>query len=264
MDKLNLPRRIKEIIESEEYYTDDIGMSQSKVLIFKDKVLKIQPVTESTKTESVMMSWLSGKLPVPKCLYHEEFDGTDYLLMTKLNGKMACSDEYMNDPKLLVSIIAETLKQMWRVDISDCPVNWNTENKLIAAEKRMSDNFVDIENAENGTHGAGNFKTPKHLLEWLTAYRPEEELVLSHGDFCLPNIVIDNGKLSGLIDLGHMGISDKWQDIALCYRSLKHNFEGKFSGKPYGNFAPSLFFEALEIEPDFDKLNYYILLDELF
>jgi aminoglycoside phosphotransferase len=59
-------------------------------------------------------------------------------------------------------------------------------------------------------------------------------------------------------------IRDKWNDIALCYRSLKHNFDGTYGGKVYKDFNPDILFEKLEIEPDWDKINYYILLDELF
>ena len=64
--------------------------------------------------------------------------------------------------------------------------------------------------------------------------------------------------------LGDTGIGDKWRDIALCYRSLKHNFDGSYGGKVYPDFDPDMLFEALEIEPDWEKLRYYILLDELF
>ena len=55
-----------------------------------------------------------------------------------------------------------------------------------------------------------------------------------------------------------------FDDIALCYRSLKHNFDGTYGGKVYEDFNPELLFEKLGIEPDWDKLKYYILLDELF
>jgi Aminoglycoside phosphotransferase len=71
-------------------------------------------------------------------------------------------------------------------------------------------------------------------------------------------------KLSGLIDVGDTGEGDKWKDIALCYRSLKHNFDGTYGGKVYPDFNPDKLFEALGIEPDWDKIKYFILLDELF
>ena len=64
--------------------------------------------------------------------------------------------------------------------------------------------------------------------------------VLSHGDFCLPNIFIEDGKVSGLIDLGDTGVNDKWLDIALCYRSLKHNADGTWGKKIYEDVNPDL------------------------
>ena len=64
--------------------------------------------------------------------------------------------------------------------------------------------------------------------------------------------------------MSRCGIADKWQDIALCYRSLLHNFSGKYGGKVYEGFSPELLFEKLGIEPDWEKIRYYILLDELF
>ena len=68
----------------------------------------------------------------------------------------------------------------------------------------------------------------------------------------------------GFIDLGRGGIGDKWNDIALCYRSLKHNFDGTYGGKVYEDFHPDMLFEKLGLEPDWDKIKYYLLLDELF
>lgn len=50
----------------------------------------------------------------------------------------------------------------------------------------------------------------------------------------------------------------------LYYRSLKHNFEGKYGGQKYENFNPDILFEKLGMEPDWEKIRYYILLDELF
>ena len=90
----------------------------------------------------------------------------------------------------------------------------------------------------------------------------EYEPVLSHGDFCLPNIFIDHGKIGGFIDLGDTGVGDKWQDIALCYRSLKYNAAGYYGGKVYPDVRPEMLFDALGITPDWEKIRYYILLDE--
>ena len=110
----------------------------------------------------------------------------------------------------------------------------------------------------------GEGRDPEELLGWLEDHRPSFEPVLSHGDFCLPNIFLHDGGISGFIDLGDAGIGDKWRDVALCCRSLKHNFDGSYGGKVYPDFDPNLLFDALGIEPDREKMRYYTLLDELF
>lgn len=73
----------------------------------------------------------------------------------------------------------------------------------------------------------------------------------------------ENGQITGYIDLGKAGVADRWQDIALCYRSLKQNFGGKFGAKNR-DFSPDALFDKLDIKKDLEKLRYYILLDELF
>lgn len=260
----NPPQEIKTLIEGEDYSIDEIGMSDSTVIMFQDKILKIQKETLETQGELKMMKWLEDKLPVPKIMCHTTQDEESYLLMSRIQGKMSCKEEYLDNPRLLVSILAHSLKRLWQVDISECPVRMDLDVKLAIAKYNVENGLVDLGNVEPETFGEGGFENPEALLEWLVANRPEEELVLSHGDFCLPNIFIKEDKLSGYIDLGRMGIADKWLDIAICYRSLKHNYEGKYGGKVYKDFNPEILFDALEIEPDWDKIHYYILLDELF
>lgn len=48
--------------------------------------------------------------------------------------------------------------------------------------------------------------------------------VVCHGDFCLPNIHCDNGKI-GFVDLGDMGKGDPWLDYAWCLWSLDYNLK---------------------------------------
>ena len=260
----DIPDNIKNLIYDEMYSIDDVGMSDSTVMVFSDRILKIQPISEEAENEFRVMEWLQGKLPVPKVLGYEQDDKMTYLLMTKVPGDMACADKYLKDPEQLTTILTEGLQMLWKVDIDSYPYTFNLERKLKIAKYKVENNLVDIEDVEPDTFGENGFKNPKHLLEWLIDNKPHEELVLSHGDFCLPNIFIANGKVTGYIDLVRTGIADKWQDIALCYRSLLHNFSGRYTGKRYQGFYPDMLFEKLGLEPNWDKIRYYMLLDELF
>lgn len=115
--------------------------------------------------------------------------------------------------------------------------------------------------AEPETFSEDGFDSPEALVKWLWENRPEEELSLTHGDYSLQNIFALNGEINGYIDLGKAGAADKWQDIAICYRSLRHVFS---SDKGNTDFDPNLLFEKLGIKKDERKLKYYTLLDELF
>lgn len=211
-----------------------------------------------------LMQWLEGKLPVPQVIAHEEENGKSYLLMSKMSGEMSCDANYLEQPQLLLEALACGLKMLWEIDVQECPRVRDLDVVLKEARMRVDNHLVDLDDVELTTFGEDSFESPKHLLEWLESNRPPFEAVFSHGDYCLPNVFLENGKIKGFIDLDRAGIGDKWNDIALCYRSLKHNFDGTYRGKVYEDFNPDMLFEALEIEPDWEKINYYLLLDELF
>ena len=264
MSDLNIPENIQKLIEGKPYELDDIGKSYSKIMLFDDMVLKIGDYRVANDSSIEMMRWLEGKIPAPRVVCYEKVGETDYLLMSRVKGTMSCDEYYMNHPKELFRLLAEALKMLWSVDISDCPGIRDLDADLKEAKYRVENNLVDMSDAEPTTFGeGGSFKDPQELYQWLVDNQPEFEPVLSHGDFCLPNILFEDGKISGFIDVGDTGIGDKWKDIALCYRSLKHNSDGRF-GVVYPDLNPDEFFDVLGIEPNWEKINYFILLDELF
>ena len=264
MKEIIIPENIRRLIDRKTYDSDSIGMSGSQIMIFDDSVLKIVKYRKENEDTVQMMRWLEGKIPVPKVIRFETYSDRQCLLMSKMPGKMSCDEYYMEHPKELLRLLAKALKMLWSVDVSGCPRNRNIDVELKEAKYRVDNHLVDLDNVEPTTFGEGGFRDPQALLEWLEENRPDYEPVLSHGDFCLPNIFFEDGEISGFIDLGDTGIGDKWRDIALCYRSLKHNFDGSFGGKVYPDFNPDMLFDALGIGPDWEKLRYYILLDELF
>lgn len=262
-----IPEKICRLIGDEKYETDKIGMSESSVLMYENKILKVQEYNEEAANEYRMLQYLHEKLPVPQVYAHEISDGKSYLLMSKCPGEMSCSHEYMRNPSVLCKLLANGLKRLWSIDISACPSDQRLSHKLVQAEYNIENGLVDLDNVEPDTFGENGFRNPAELLQWLYDNKPEEELVFSHGDYCLPNIFGIHDEVTGYIDLGKTGISDKWCDIALCYRSLSHNYSGKYNcdaDHTYPDYDELLLFRELDIKPDWEKIRYYILLDELF
>jgi aminoglycoside phosphotransferase len=60
--------------------------------------------------------------------------------------------------------------------------------------------------------------------------RPKVGHVLTHGDFCLPNVLVQENRLSGLIDVGQAGLGSPEIDLAAGVWSLQYNFGRGFAG----------------------------------
>ena len=259
-----IPEKIRQMTAGRASRTDGTGMSNASVTVFDDCVLKIAPYRGRNEETVEVMRWLEGKLPVPKVLCYESNGEHQFLLMSKIPGKMACDEYWMSRPDELVTRLAEALRMLWSTDVAGCPRIRDIDAELEEASYRVQNGLVDIANTEPSTFGEGGFRDPQELLQWLRDNRPDYDPVLSHGDFCLPNIFLDENGISGFIDLGETGVGDRYRDIALCYRSLRSNAEGAYGGKVYPDIRSMALFDALGIEPDMDKIRYYLLLDELF
>lgn len=264
LEKTQLPKEIAKFLKEKAYTLDGIGMSGSSVRLYDDAVLKIQPFSTETENEFKLLQFLSQHNLSPRVIAHEVEYGMDFLLMEKCHGVMLCDSNLLHNPCKLAEIASGVLHSLWKLDISTCPVDMTLRNKLKLAEYNVTHGLVDLDNVNPSTFGAnGRFANPEKLLAWLIDNQPREDLVVTHGDFCLPNIIFD-GCCAKAIDVGRGGVADKYQDIALLYRSLNDNLAGGYGGEYIGKLDVKMFFSKLEITPDWDKIDYYILLDELF
>jgi kanamycin kinase len=56
--------------------------------------------------------------------------------------------------------------------------------------------------------------------------------VLIHGDYCLPNVLVDRGEFSAVVDVGLAGLGNPETDLAAGVWSLDYNF-GKGFARPF-------------------------------
>ena len=260
---LSLPAELAGHTAAKPFTLDRTGLSGSTVAIFEDFVVKSEPVSEETENHLAMLRWLDGKIPAPRVIGTVARDGFRWTMMTRISGEMACADTYRTDPHRLVRVLAQALKSLWTVDVSGCPVDQSPDAKLARAREIVEQGQVDMTLVEPETFGDKGFSSPAELLQWLEDHAPACDPVLTHGDFCLPNIFLENWELSGFLDLGRSGRGDKWNDIAILWRTLRDNFGGHY-GEAVPGFHPDQLFDALGIERDEERLRYYLLMDELF
>ena len=257
-----LPESIAAVLGGQTGKTDSLGKSGAQVLLFDDYVLKIRPADSWDTADVKILQWLSGKAPVPQVAAHEVRDGRDWLLMTRIRGAELCRPEIMNNPVLLLDCMAEALQILWSIPAAGCPFERTVADNLSHAEAAILSGSFDPSGCEPETFGPGGFENPKALLDWLRSSLPPQDRVVTHGDFCLPNLFTDGKRFTGFIDVGNAGAGDRWMDLALGWRSLKHNSDGHY-GKVYPQIDPDDLFRAAGVPKDEEKLRYYLLLDEL-
>ncbi len=251
-----VPVKIEESISGLPFTMSDVGMSRSDILVFDHFVLKREKIGFESRREHETLEYFSSVIPVPKVRHYVEECGYSYLLMERVNGTMAFDKSLLEEPLNLIELLANTLRKLWDIDIKNAP-KYSLVLKLEHAEYNVNQNLVDENDFDLET--IESFSSSKEILSYLKANTPQEELVMTHGDFCLPNIFFGNNELTGLIDLGRSGVADKWQDIALCIRSTKYNLGDKYKAE-YLDY----FLSCLDVDLDEKKMKYYLLLDELF
>ncbi|MFN3590103.1 MAG: APH(3') family aminoglycoside O-phosphotransferase [Spirosomataceae bacterium] len=216
-----------------------------------DFVVKIQP--QSLRNEYLNYQFLAGKVPVPRVQFYASWQNHDVLCMIKIKGQTLDSQIHHANPSDIVRQYARALKLLHTIPIQNAPIRQTIQEKVVEAGIRIKEHLVDIEDFQKENRDMSSEDLYKKLV---TNIPQNTELVFTHGDYCLDNILFDASGLTGFIDMGRGGVADKYQDIALAVRSIRDEFSE--------DFLP-LFFEEYGISAvSYDKIDFYILLDEFF
>lgn len=257
MPKGLLPSSLAKLTNHRVWTPITIGRSEASTYLLRsdsnNQYLKIQPQTavESLRQEKERLEWLQGKLPVPEIMYYAEDGVNEYLLLSEIPGWNAADNRCATMLPKLMQQLAIGLLTIHEVSLEHCPFNQTLDEKLKEAKKRVDLGLVDEEDFDLIRQGA----KAADLFEELQLKKPAaEDLVFAHGDYCLPNIILNEGGISGFIDWGRAGIADRYQDLALAVRSIVYNF---------GQEQVKRFLDEYGIKQlDEDRVYYYQLLDE--
>ncbi|MBB4190974.1 aminoglycoside 3'-phosphotransferase-2 [Rhizobium aethiopicum] len=203
--------------------------------------------------EAARLDWLKAcRLPCPEVIARESDGERNWLLVSALPGTDLASASALT-PLARVELLAGALLDLHRLPIASCPFDHRLEKRLPVAKAHMEAGTVDEEDFDAARLG----KRAAELFAALESMRPtDEDLVVTHGDACLPNFVASGGQFSGYIDCSRLGVADRHQDIALACRSIAYNF---------GEALLQPFLDRYGLPaPDPARLGYYQLLDEFF
>jgi kanamycin kinase len=205
-----LPRELREFIKNARLFDSSCSPNARVTFIDKESGYFLKTAAKgSLKKEAEMTKYFHSKSLSAAVIAYISGE-KDYLLTEKIHGEDCTSAKYLEQPERLCDTIAERLAILHSLDFSDCPIQNHTENYISRAKENYTNGFYNRElfsdnwGYESAEKAIEVLNTKGHLLQSDT---------LLHGDYCLPNIILNNWHFSGFIDLDSGGVGDKNLDI---------------------------------------------------
>ena len=172
------------------------------------------------ENEALMTRFFHDKGLAAEVLAYESLD-FDWLLTRRVPGEDCINPMYLDDPKRLCDTTAELLRRLHEEITAGCPVH-RTADYLATARRNFE------AKAYNADHFPDNWGYASAEEAWRFIEENEKYLrsdVLLHGDYCLPNIMLDNWNFTGFIDLDAAGLGDRHIDLFWGMWSLGFNLK---------------------------------------
>lgn len=159
--------------------------------------------------EAEMTAYFTKKGLAPAVLDYVSRE-RDWLLTARAAGADATSDVYLRDPARLATVLGEALRALHENDCADCPVGDRMSEYFALADENYKRGHFDLSLFGDRVPFASAEEAYAVMREGRTALSGR---VLLHGDYCLPNVMLENWRVSAFIDVGNGGVGDRHVDL---------------------------------------------------
>ena len=231
-----LPGELAELVRGYRVERVPWEASGAEIFVLRDGgevlYLKSRVSGDRLLRESRMLRWIDGRLPVPEAVFYGASGGREFLLTTEVEGTPVYRVEG-EDRQDAVVATARALRMTHSLDVEGCPYAYPLQGKLEEIEGRLGADAPEVAGLRDGV--------------------PVEDPVFTHGDYCLPNVLVVDGGLGGIIDWDYGGLADRYVDFVLCIWSMGFNYGVEETER---RWAP-LFLEEYGVELDPDRFEYF-------
>lgn len=174
-----------------------------------------------------------------------------WLITAALAGESAVSPRWIAEPETAARAIGAGLRLLHdTLPVVFCPYRWDVTTRAAQFEQRIRAGAgpADWAPAYRGLSVA-------RVREILRESPAVADPVVCHGDPCAPNTLIGgDGTFAGHVDLGDLGVGDRWADLAVAAWSTEWNYGPGFDEHVY---------EGYGVTADAERIAFYRLLWEV-
>ena len=222
IDVNTYPGVFRPFLTGAEIYDSSCSPEARVIFIDKDRGYYLKSAERGTlKREAEMTTFFHSKGLGTEVLEYLSGD-KDWMMTERVVGEDCTHSQYTEDPKRLCDLLATLLRELHETDFDGCPVPDRTAEYLATAEQ----------NYKNGIYDASLFPDNWGYASAEEAWRVISECghllktdTLLHGDYCLPNIMLNDWKFSKFIDVDHGGVGDRHIDLFWGAWSLFFNLK---------------------------------------
>lgn len=221
LDGGQFPEAVLALIRDAAVYDSSCSREARVYYIERDGGLFLKTAPAGTlRAEQAMTAYFHARGLSGEVLLYASDGGRDYMVTRRVPGEDCTDAACLADPKRLCDTTARLLRVLHELDASDCPVRDRMAGYAAAVTRGVEAGAYEPELFA----GMFEFDSPEAARqaarEGLSLLQNE---VLLHGDYCLPNIILLDWRLSGYIDLGSGGLGDRHIDVLWGIWTLKYN-----------------------------------------
>lgn len=210
IDFETIPLVFHELLNNSEIYDSSCSPEARVFFIDKDEGYFLKKAPKNSLIDEVALTKYFHKKGLATDVVEYASFENDWMLTKKVVGEDCTFQMYLDAPKRLCDTIATLLRQLHETDFTGCPIKDRCNTYI----KTVIDNYNNGAYDKSAFPDSFGYKSAEDA--WNVAKMHMYELkndTLLHGDYCLPNIMLDNWRFSKFIDLGNGGVGDRHIDV---------------------------------------------------
>lgn len=174
--------------------------------------------------EGARLHWAGPHAAVPRVLVQGLRPEGAYLVTEAIDATSAIEQHWVSRREHAARVIGAGLRFLHdSLPVDGCPFDWSAASRAAAL--------------------------PARVRRRLPPAPEPDLLVVCHGDATVPNTLLrDDGTFAAHVDVGELGVADRWADLAVTTRSVTRR---------YGPGLEDVVLEAYGVGPDPVRTTYY-------